>query len=172
VAGLREVRCAVRRLAVRCYPLALPQDRLYGTTGDLRCAADRSAGPDATGNGQVAADGSCARHECGDGETCGLELRQESVGGLFAPLVLDWSPKRAEAPVDWRTLTVTEDGRVLRADSASGHRVRVGKQQWIVYRALTKGEQPRAVLGLHTAHETVVGRFETTGHVTPLLLVE
>lgn len=130
------------RLSARAFPLALPQDRARSTPGTL---------------------------EPVDG---GLELNQAAMGGLFAPLVIDWAPQRRRSPVDWRTLTVSENGQILGSAAAAGHRLRIGRYQILVYRSLRKSEVPRAVLGYHTSEESLIGRFDTDGEVEPILIVE
>lgn len=127
----------------RVFPLALPSDRAIGTAGTFEPAE----------NGL-------------------LELRQTAVGGLYAPLVLDWHPARKKSAADWRTLTVTEQGTVVGSQQASGHRLRVGDQHLFVYHALENTNVPRAILGQHTAHETLIGTLDETGDVEPILLVE
>ncbi|MEX0715845.1 MAG: hypothetical protein WD066_04625 [Planctomycetaceae bacterium] len=139
----REMRLAGGNVAARVFPTGLPQDRAHGTSGTF--AADD------------------------DGT---LSLRQSSIGGLFAVLLIDWSPRRRNARVDWRTLTVTENGRLLSSADAAGHRIRLGDRQLVLYHSLRKGFYTRAVLGVHTSNETVIGRFDRNGDVQPILLVE
>lgn len=129
-------------LAARIFPLALEDDRLHRADGSL-----------------VATDSA-------------VELRQTSVGGLFAPLVVDWHPKRANVPADWRKLTVSEDGKSVGIGHASGHRVRIGEHQLVVYRSLLRNDELRTVLGYHTPHETMFGLFDKDGDIHPLVLVE
>jgi hypothetical protein len=94
------------------------------------------------------------------------------VGGLYAPVIFDWTPSRKNTDADWRTLTVTESGRKVKTDRASGHRLRIGNQQLLIYRSLAPTEELRTVLGHHTGNETIFGRFDKNGDVTPLLIVE
>ena len=129
-------------LAVRAFPLALEDDRLHRANGSL-----------------IATD-------------FAIELRQTSARGLFAPLVLDWHPDRANAPADWRKLTVSEDGKAVGIGHASGHRLRIGDHQIVVYRSLLRNDELRTVLGYHTAHETMIGLFDKDGDIHPLVLVE
>ena len=138
----RECRLAGNGLRARCFPLALPQDRVQGTAGALEAHSNL------------------------------LELRQAAVGGLYAPLVIDWHPGRRRVEAQWRTLTVSEDGRTLKSDEAAGHRLRLGRHQLLVYRSLVRSDEHRAVLGHHTLHETVIGQFDGKGDVTPILMVE
>lgn len=139
----RAIKLAGGKITARVFPLALPQDWVHGTSGALAADADGR-----------------------------LELRQSSMGGLFAPLLIDWSPRRRTAPADWRTLTVTENRRVLSSAEAAGHRIRIGDRQLAIYHSLRKGTFSRAVLGIHTSNETVVSRLAPGGEVQPLLLVE
>ena len=100
-------------------------------------------------------------------------VKHVSAGsGLYAPVYFDWHPDRRRKPAQWRQLTVTEDGRILRGDAAAGFRVRIGQHHLLAYRKLKKTDQPHSVLGFQTADETVLGRFDKNGDVTPLLLVE
>lgn len=139
----RECQLAVDNRVVRLFPLALPQDCVQSTSGAFRRIGDQ------------------------------LVLDQVSRGeGLFAPVVIDWHPLRRRADSDWRSLTVSEDRTILSPGIAAGHRLRVGKHHLLVYRSLRKPEMPRAVLGHHTSHETVIGRFSADGSVKPILLVE
>lgn len=126
----------------RAFPLALPADRVMSTSGAF--------GP----VGGV------------------LELKQSAIGGLYAPVVIDWAPARRRSYADWRTLTVTEQRRVLKSDAASGHRLRIGKHQLLIYRSVIRSEEGRAVLGQHTANETVIGHFDADGEFDPIIEVE
>jgi hypothetical protein len=138
----REIALTADRAVARAFPLALPQDRVQGTAGAF------------------------------DAESGRVTLQQASIGGLYAPVVLDWSPQRKRGLADWATLTVAEDGQILKTDDVTAHRIRIGNHQLLIYRSLTTGEIPRTVLGHHTAHETVIGRFDRKGNVDPVLLVE
>jgi hypothetical protein len=138
----RECRLSTSRRIVRAIPAALPCDRVQGTFGAF---------------------------DAKDGR---LHLEQTAVGGLFAPIVLDWNARRTRLPADWRTLTVVENMRVLKSDEASGHRVRLGEHTVLLYRAVRRSEEMRTVLGLHTPNETVIGLFDTDGDLTPLVMVE
>ena len=100
-----------------------------------------------------------------------IALTQEATGGLMAPVVVDWAPTRDQA-AEWRKLTVAAEGRALSPAEAAGFRLRVGDLHLLIYRNLNGEEQSRSVLGLHTQHETVVGRFTRKGEIAPLLIVE
>jgi len=139
----REVRLTAPDVKVRCYPLALPDDRLHSTVGELDSTSDE------------------------------LRLLQASSSeSLYAPLVLDWSPERASLDAEWRTLTVTEEGRKLAPWEAAGHRLRVGKLHLVLYRSLQTSEDFRAVLGLYTDKESVIAQFNDQGYVLPIVSVD
>ena len=90
----------------------------------------------------------------------------------YAPLVIDWNPDRKRSNAEWRTLTVAEQGRVLKSIDASGYRLRIADHQLLIYHSLTKSGEMRSVLGHHTASETVIGKLDESGVVEPILLVE
>jgi hypothetical protein len=139
----RECRLSRGRTRARAFPLALPSERVHSALGSFGAGG------------------------------AGLQLRQSGIGGLYAPIVIDWHPERRRDYADWRMLTVTELQRVVRADTASAHRLRVGDMQLFVYRSVSKSHAiPRAALGHHTVNETVVGRLDKEGTVVPIVLVE
>ncbi|MFM9961072.1 MAG: hypothetical protein ACKV2Q_07585 [Planctomycetaceae bacterium] len=139
----REVRLSSTDLKARCFPLALPDDRLHSTVGQF------DAAPGA------------------------LRLAQASSSeSLYAPVVFDWSPERASLDAEWRTLTVTEEGRKLAAWEAAGYRLRLGKLHLVVYRSLQVSEDFRSVLGLYTDKESVIARFDDRGYVLPIVSVD
>ncbi|WP_145374645.1 hypothetical protein [Symmachiella dynata] len=141
--GDRETRLKDGPILTRVFPLFLPQDRVHGTPGGCGIFGDD------------------------------LVLKHVAAGqGLYAPIVLDWHPDRRRKPVQWRKLTVTEDGRILPGDVSAGYRVRLGEQHLLAYRKLQKSDLPQTVLGFQTFDETVLGQFDKNGDVTPLLLVE
>lgn len=138
---LREVALAANGLPLRCLPVALPMNRVEQAAGTLETDADR------------------------------LVVRQSGSGGVYAPLVFDWHPRRRDAFVEWRSLTVTENHRRLGPADASGHRLRIGERQLLLYRGLNGSKAMRAVLGYHHGSESVIGRFTKAGEVEPLVLV-
>jgi hypothetical protein len=146
-APTREVRLGAAQRSARVFPLALEQDRVLSSAG--RLAAAQSAAPG-----------------------CYLEVAQSGVGGVYAPLAIDWHPGRRKAQADWRTLTIAEHRRVVPRHIASAHRLRIGDRQWLFYHALVRSPEPRTVLGLHTFRETVIGRVSSGGDIEPILLVE
>jgi len=102
----------------------------------------------------------------------GLELRQSARGrALLAPLWLDLKPRRMSRPLTWRQLTVAEHFAAQPPEVAAGYRVRVGKEQWLVYRALASRGN-RTLLGHNLVTETLVARFRPDGQVEPLVEIE
>ena len=95
-----------------------------------------------------------------------------SGSAWYNPILIDWSPARRTADATWKSLTVAEQQKVLRPEFATGHRVKVGNQQWLIYRSLRQSIEPRSVLGHQTRYETVIGAVEANGDITPLMLVE
>ncbi len=139
----REARLTLPDVKVRCFPLALPDDRLHSTVGEFDAAL---------------------------GE---LRLAQASSSeSLYAPIVLDWSPERASLDAQWRTLTVTEESRKLAPWEAAGHRLRLGQLHLVVYRSLQVTDEFRSVLGLYTDKESVIARFDDRGYVLPIVSVD
>lgn len=127
----------------RVFPLWLPQDRIQSAAG--------------------------ACHES-DG---GLALSYAVAGpGLYLPLMLDWHPRRRRCAVEWRSLTVTEPGRVVSPGEAAGHRLRIGKNQLLLFRGLASSHEPRAVLGQHTWYETLIAKFDSDGDLDPIMATE
>jgi hypothetical protein len=131
-----------RIATARVFPVGLPQDRVLSTPGNCFENAGR------------------------------LDLTQVAMGrGLYLPVVLDWHPRRRRTQADWRSLTVTELGRVVSPGLAAGHRLRLGKEQLLIYRSLVDTREPRAVLGQHTRYETVIGSIDA-GEMAPIIMVE
>jgi hypothetical protein len=107
-----------------------------------------------------------------DATARGLELRQESEGRrLFAPLFIDLDRARFRKRLTWRTLTVAEALHSMSAERAVGYRVAVGKEQWLVYRALGVVGN-RTLLGHNLSTETLVARFGADGEVTSIIEIE
>lgn len=138
----RELSLSDGRVGVRAIPCWLADDRIDSCAGDFSAA-----------NGQ-------------------LTLQAEGLGGVAAPMVLDWQPERQYREADWNSLTVTEERRLNSSAEASAFRVRIGMLQLMLYRSLRRGEKLRAVLGYHTDNETVYGHIRNSGKIDPLVLVE
>ncbi len=139
----RELRVTSGDVKARCFPVALPDDRLHSTVGRFEVESDA------------------------------LRLTQASSReGLYAPIVFDWSPNRSSRDAEWRTLTITEDRRKLAPWEAAGHRLRLGGLHLVVFRSLDGSKESRSVLGLHTDKESVIAQFNDKGYVLPIVSVE
>ncbi|MBS0202834.1 MAG: hypothetical protein JSS49_08050 [Planctomycetes bacterium] len=139
----REIQLSMKGFRARAFPLALPQDRIMSTPHEF-----------------TGVDGHLTLNQVAEGE------------GLFAPVLLDWDPGRSRGAAQWRSLTVTEDGRVIGGDIAAGHRLKINDLQLLIFRSLKSTGHSRAVLGHHTWNETVVARVDKKGDVDPILSVE
>jgi len=139
----REIRAGASKGIARLFPLSLPCDRVEGAAGAFAVT-----------------------------EHGGIQLTQSALGGLVAPVIIDWGPKRRKKNADWQRLTVGDAGQPVGFEAAAGYRLRVGDLHLVVYRSLKRSETGRTVLGLHTHHETVIGHFTADGEIDPLLEVE
>lgn len=90
----------------------------------------------------------------------------------YNPMIIDWSPARRNSEAIWKALTVAEERQAVKRDEAAGYRLKLGDQQWLMYRSLKQSIEPRSVLGLQTRYETVIGSVEKNGNITPLMQVE
>lgn len=111
---------------------------------------------------------------CGtlDAASGSLELTQQAAAqSMFAPLFIDFDPRRLAREATWRQLTVGEDRQVVARDVAVGYRVQIGKAQWLIYRSLAESGV-RTVLGKNLMHEFLLGRFGSKGKVKTLLEIE
>ena len=90
---------------------------------------------------------------------------------LYHPIWIDLDRKRSQKPRTWRQLTVAEHLETCPSSEATAFRVRVGKQQWLIYRSM-KNPANRTFLGQNHACEFFVGRFDKDGEVVELLTVE
>jgi hypothetical protein len=89
-----------------------------------------------------------------------LLLSAQGRGRLYAPLWLDFQQRRFTRKRTWRHLTVADALRIVRADEATGYRVQVGSEQWVIYRSL--GERCcRTLLGKHLLAEFFCSRFDS-----------
>ena len=102
----------------------------------------------------------------------GLELRQSTAGQrLYAPLFVDLDRSRFRRRMTWRQLTVAESLTPLPAEVATGFRVAIGDQQWIIYRSLARRGN-RTLLGHNLATESLIARFGKDGEVTSIVEIE
>ncbi|MBS0265034.1 MAG: hypothetical protein JSS02_24090 [Planctomycetes bacterium] len=127
----------------RLFPLWLPQERVHSTQGDCVEQGDK------------------------------LNLSYTVAGpGLYLPTVIDWNPSRRRPAADWCSLTVTEPARVVSPTGAAGHRLRIGSEQLVFYRGLISTPEPRAMLGIHTWHESLFGWFKPNGQLVTLMATD
>ena len=129
--------------SIRVYPLCLP------------CS------PYATERGSLS---------LGDGE---LILKQATTGPRsFRSILVSWEPLRHRRPVDWRALTISEEGKEIGPEKAFAARFRWGRDDTLlIYRNHGK-PATRAFLGHQTRARILVGLFNQDGTVQPLLKVE
>jgi len=97
---------------------------------------------------------------------------QGEGAAFYSATMLDWNPKRGDEPVDWQRVTVCEDAQYIPPEVAVGHRLRIGKKQWVLYHSHQKPAIPRSVMGIHTLSETVVASLNNKGDVTTMVEVE
>jgi hypothetical protein len=144
--GGREQLLTAGEKTVRVFPLGLPQDPGVGTAGKIGLEQD--------------------------GESSCLAFSQTTESGtMFAPIVLDWGPKRQDVPAEWRQLTVTRANEID-PSGAAAFRLQVGKQHLVLYRSLGGTERYRTFLGYQAESETVIGKFTKSGVIQELLIVE
>lgn len=101
----------------------------------------------------------------------GLALAQQGRGRLFAPVWLDCDSRRLGEQVTWRQLTVADTRINLPPSMAAGHRVQVGLDQWLLYRALD-APRNRTLLGCNVACEFLLGRVTPDGTVQRAIEIE
>lgn len=140
-----ELMLKTKGLSARVFPIGLPQERDFFQPGSLTL---------------------------NDKNQLVLHQQAAEANALYAPMIIDWEPELKRKAADWASLTVSEGGKISARDEASGHRLRVGAHQLLVYRSLKEAETSRAVLGHNTNYESVIGRFDKNGELTPLLYVE
>ena len=101
-----------------------------------------------------------------------LMLSQSTTAqNFYAPLFLDFKPKRAAKGITWRQLAVAEQRHNQSSEVAVGYRAQVGKRQWLIYRSLSR-LGIRTVLGQNLSSEFLFGRLLRDGEVTRLLEIE
>lgn len=88
-----------------------------------------------------------------------LVMRSDSaVPRMYVPIVICLNGKHASKPLTWRRLTVGENMTIVAPDVASAFRAQIGKEQWLLYRTLTKPTR-RTAMGMHTGADFLAVRF-------------
>ena len=91
---------------------------------------------------------------------------------LYAPLWIDFQQRRFKRKRTWRQLTIADERRIVGDETATGYRLQVGSEQWMLYRSLG-GHRARTVLGKHLIADFFCGRFDTgDGSVEELITVD
>ncbi|MCH5375738.1 MAG: hypothetical protein JJ992_17335, partial [Planctomycetes bacterium] len=134
-----------KKSMARLFPLAFEQEIVHKTEGTLSVSAEKQ--PIVT-------------------------MERTGRGSQYLPLIVDWHPHHQAAPAEWKKLTVTQSRQVCPPTNAGGYRLRMAEQHLLVFRSLVKPYSPRAVLGHHTMHESLIAKFDDDGDVAPLLIVE
>jgi hypothetical protein len=99
-----------------------------------------------------------------------LRNRTESRA-FFQPLFFDLNANRLKKPYTWRRLTVGENLQKVPDDQATGFRIQLGKEQYILYRSLTPLAN-RTILGHNLIDDFCYGRFAPKTGVEPLVTVQ
>jgi hypothetical protein len=89
---------------------------------------------------------------------------------LFQPLLISMGGSRRNCEYTWRRLTVAENLAIQPPDAAAAYRVQLGDRQWVVYRALSRGN--RTFLGRNLTSELFVGVFHRNGEMDAIMEVE
>lgn len=106
-----------------------------------------------------------------DGRDVVLRQRKERKRG-WAPLLVSWDGLRNRKSLLWRSLTVTERGRICTSEEAVAYRVAWGRDEsLVVYRSLG-AIAPRAFLGHQTSARLLVGVFNRDGEVEPIVKLD
>ncbi|HMC09829.1 MAG TPA: hypothetical protein VKH44_01010 [Pirellulaceae bacterium] len=101
-----------------------------------------------------------------------LTLQQAAMGrNLFAPLWIDFDPRRSQRPVTWRRLTVGENLAIVERDRAVAYRIQAGREQWLIYRSLAPPGN-RSVLGYNTVNSLDCLRILPAGKTQEILAIE
>jgi hypothetical protein len=89
---------------------------------------------------------------------------------LFQPLLIPLAGSRRNCEYTWRRLTVAENLAIQPPDAAAAYRVQIGDRQWVIYRALTRGN--RTFLGRNLTSDLFVGVFHRNGEMDAIMEVE
>ncbi len=114
--------------------------------------------------------------QCGeqgfDGYAGHLQLTQSvAAKNLYAGIFLDLRPRRSLRPRTWRPLTVAEQLRSVSREIAVAFRIQIGKQQWVLYRAIDAIGN-RTFMGQNHSSDFFIGKLRSDGNVDEILSIE
>lgn len=89
---------------------------------------------------------------------------------LLQPLLIPLTNARRICEYTWRRLTVAQNLEIQPPDAAAAYRVQLGDRQWVIYRALTRGN--RTFLGRNLTSELFVSVFHRNGEMDAIMEVE
>ncbi len=102
-----------------------------------------------------------------------LRLRQERHGrGMVAATFFDLDPKRSLKPRTWRQLTVAKDLIIQNPDCAVAYRIRIGDQQWLLYRRVDPHLGCYRAFGQHFNCELFLGRIHRDDTIKELVKID
>lgn len=92
-----------------------------------------------------------------------LILQQRFQGNaFFAPIAVAFSKKNQGKPVSWFPLTVGRNMKNVTGVEATGTRMVIGRQQYLIYRSF-QDVVPRTVLGHHLVSDFFFAKFSKKG---------
>ncbi len=101
-----------------------------------------------------------------------IRLSQSALcRNMYAGWFVDLSPRRSKHPRTWRRLTVGQSLQIVPADVAVAFRIRIGPDQFVIYRSLDENDN-RTFLGQNHSCEFFLGRLKKDGNVTELISIE
>ncbi|MEO9593431.1 hypothetical protein [Rhodopirellula bahusiensis] len=107
-----------------------------------------------------------------ENESHSVVVTTNGIGAVYSPVWIDFQSRRFHRKRTWRTLTVADDLQLIPRNIATGFRIQIGSEQWMVYRSLI-GRRPRSVLGKHLVADFFAGRFHPgDGGVEELVTVD
>lgn len=105
-------------------------------------------------------------------ESHSVLVTTNGIGAVYSPVWIDFQSRRFHRKRTWRTLTVADDLQLIPRNIATGFRIQIGSEQWMLYRSLL-GRRPRSVLGKHLVADFFAGRFHPgDGGVEELVTVD
>ncbi|TWU43748.1 hypothetical protein Q31b_12780 [Novipirellula aureliae] len=129
-AETREIFLAGRKRQAMLVPLAAAEWRIGASTAALE--------PDERGD---------------------LMMTNSGRGALYAPLWLDFQPRRFKRKRTWRQLTVADERRICTSNEAVGFRIQAGSEQWMLYRSLGL-RRCRTIMGKNLVADFFAARFD------------